>query len=430
MARRKSIEFEAVVLLGCALLISSAAGIGHRYDENLRRGLSEVGRQIFDVTKYGAVPNNDRKDNTQAFMKTWVAACKTSTAPAKMLVPEGSFLVGPVVFQGPCKSSHPIIIEVLGTIKGTTDVSEYSSPEWFSIEQIDGLLLTGNGTFDGQGPKVWKYNDCKTNPDCQHLAATLKISHVNNAIIEGITSLDSKWFHFFAYGCKNITFNNVKVIAPDESPNTDGIHLSATSSATVNGVTIQTGDDCLAIGQDTHDILVQNVTCGPGHGLSIGSLGKWAWDKSVSQIHVKNCTLTNSTNGARIKTWAGKTSGTASGIIFEDLIMNGVKNPIIIDQSYGGKNSASKWKISDVHFKNIKGTSISKVSVSLGCSQLFPCDVELSGINLKYVGQKFKTPQTDSVCSNTKLLRFGSENPRPCNSKLKPTTSFVNNQDV
>ena len=65
MARRKSIEFEAVVLLGCALLISSAAGIGHRYDENLRRGLSEVGRQIFDVTKYGAVPNNDRKDNTQ-----------------------------------------------------------------------------------------------------------------------------------------------------------------------------------------------------------------------------------------------------------------------------------------------------------------------------------------------------------------------------
>ena len=114
-------------------------------------------------------------------MKTWVAACKNSGAAAKILIPKGSFLVGPVVFQGPCKSSEPIIIEVQGTVKATTDVSDYSSPEWFSFENIDGLVITGSGTFDGQGPKVWKYNDCRTNPDCQHLAA-VSLTNINSLL--------------------------------------------------------------------------------------------------------------------------------------------------------------------------------------------------------------------------------------------------------
>lgn len=66
---RRLIDFEAVVLLGCALLISCAAGAfrgGHVHDENSRRGLMQTaGRQVFDVTKYGAVANNDHKDNVQ-----------------------------------------------------------------------------------------------------------------------------------------------------------------------------------------------------------------------------------------------------------------------------------------------------------------------------------------------------------------------------
>lgn len=421
MERRRLIDhFEAVLLLCCAFLISSAAGAfrGHVSDDTgLRRGLTETGRQIFDVTKYGAVANNERKDNVQAFMKTWVAACRNSNAPAKIVIPTGAFLVGPVVFQGPCKSSEPIVIEVQGTVKATTDVSDYSSPEWFSFEYVNGLVLTGKGTFDGQGPKVWHYNDCKTNPNCQHLASSLRFSNVNNTYVEGITSLNSKWFHFFIYESKNITLNNVKITAPADSPNTDGIHISASTSVNVTNTAIATGDDCIGIVQDCHDIYITNVTCGPGHGISVGSLGKWSYDKGVSNIVVRNCTLVNTTNGARIKTWGGTTSGEATGIIYENIIMKNVKNPIIIDQNYGRKNQPSKWKIKDVHFRNIKGTSASKVSISLGCSSLFPCEVvEMSNVNLSYGGTKFATTATDSVCENAKVTNSGS-NPVPCSSK-------------
>ena len=71
---------------------------------------------------------------------------------------------------------------------------------------------------------------------------------------------------------------------------------------------------------------------------SIGSLGKWPDDKGVTNIQVKNCTFDNTTNGARIKTWGGTTSGEVSGITYDNLIMKNVKNPIIIDQNYGRAN--------------------------------------------------------------------------------------------
>ncbi|XP_038896337.1 exopolygalacturonase clone GBGE184-like [Benincasa hispida] len=263
--------------------------------------LNGNGGAVFDVTKYGAKADG-KTDDAQAFMTTWIAACRNTDGPAKFLIPQGTFLVGPVTFAGPCKS-FPITLENQGTVKATTDITEYSSPEWFSIEDITGFILTGSGVFDGQGTAAWPYNDCKTNNFCQNLPIEKK---------------------------KNI-------IAPGNSPNTDGMHISTSKLVTITNSVIGTGDDCVSIGHSTEKITVTGVTCGPGHGLSVGSLGKYSKEKSVYDVLVKNCTIFNATNGARIKTWASPVSGLASGITFEDIVMYNVKNPIIIDQTYGTK---------------------------------------------------------------------------------------------
>ena len=104
----------------------------------------------------------------QAFIQTWRAACD-SGVPAKLVIPVGTFLTSPVVFQGPCKSTEPIVFEVQGNVKATSDLSEYSSGQWILFERIDGLTLNGGGAFDGQGGAVWKYNDCHQNKQCQPL---------------------------------------------------------------------------------------------------------------------------------------------------------------------------------------------------------------------------------------------------------------------
>ena len=70
---------------------------------------------------------------------------------------------------------------------------------------------------------------------------------------------------------------------------------------------------------------------------SVGSLGKYKNEQPVVGVNVTNCRLSNTTNGARIKTWANEYGGEASGIIFDNLILDHVKAPIVIDQSYGSK---------------------------------------------------------------------------------------------
>uniref|UniRef100_A0A2N9IAK8 Exopolygalacturonase-like n=1 Tax=Fagus sylvatica TaxID=28930 RepID=A0A2N9IAK8_FAGSY len=403
-------EVKAVVVLGLAFSCFVAEAIS-------RRGLIDAGPTDFNVNSYGAKAD-DKTNNEQAFMKAWVAACKSSGPAAKLVFPKGTYLTGPVTFAGPCTVSE-ITVEVQGTIKATTDVSDYSSPEWFSFESIDGLTLYGTGGgFNGQGEASWKYNDCHDNSQCQLLATSIYFRRLNNTIVHGITSLNSKSFHTHVVSCQNFTAYNLTITAPANSPNTDGMHISMSNLVNISNSVIATGDDCISIGQGNTNISITKITCGPGHGISIGSLGKYDDEKDVSGIVVTNCTLKNTTNGARIKTWPGSPPSKASSITFQDIIMDMVQNPIIIDQKYGSHKSApSRVQISDVHFKNIVGTTTSKVAVTLSCSSQVPCQgVELFDIDLDYMGMSAvkDVVQFSNSCLNAKVKSGGKQNPPAC----------------
>jgi galacturan 1,4-alpha-galacturonidase len=166
---------------------------------------------------------------------------------------------------------------------------------------------------------------------------------VNNSMVHGLTSKDSKNFHVMVLGCNNFTFDGFTVTAPGDSPNTDGIHMGRSTDIKILNTNIATGDDCISLGDGSRKITVQNVKCGPGHGISVGSLGKYTTEDNVEGVIVKNCTLTATQNGVRIKTWPDAPGTiTVSDIHFEDIIMNNVMNPVIIDQEYCPWNQCSK----------------------------------------------------------------------------------------
>jgi galacturan 1,4-alpha-galacturonidase len=76
------------------------------------------------------------------------------------------------------------------------------------------------------------------------------------------------------------------------------------------------------------------------------------------------------------------------------------------------QGAPSKVKISNVNFKNVKGTSASQVAVKLVCSKEFPCEhVQLSDINLKYSGQG---GQATSTCANVNGVSTGIQVPPSC----------------
>ena len=166
---------------------------------------------------------------------------------------------------------------------------------------------------------------------------------LNNSQIRDITSKDSKNFHINIFGSDNVEFNNVKINAPGDSPNTDGIHIGRSQNIKIYNTHIKTGDDCISLGDGSVNITVDSVTCGPGHGISVGSVGRHTNELPIENVIVKNCKLTNTQNGVRIKTWpAAPGTITVTKMHFENIVMTNVSNPVIIDQEYCPWNQCNK----------------------------------------------------------------------------------------
>ncbi|KAF9603897.1 hypothetical protein IFM89_038332 [Coptis chinensis] len=267
--------------------LSSTVGdnvTGAGNDQQLLSGLG-----TFNVKDYG-VKGDGKTDHTKSLnMKTGLCVFvsrvfnllgKLHVQPqVHHWIPKGTYLIGSVKFNGPCKNAKTITVQLEASFI-------YSSRTSFHCNKV--LILEVARSM----AKELKHG------------RKISVPRANNAI-------------------------------PFLHPNTDGIHIEWSSGISVVDSHIGTGDDCISIGHGNTQITVTGVTCGPGHGISVGSLGRYPKEQDVCGIIVKGCTLTGTMNGIRIKTWENSPGpSTASNMTFDDIIMNNVGNPIIIDQTY------------------------------------------------------------------------------------------------
>ncbi|KAG2285236.1 hypothetical protein Bca52824_044840 [Brassica carinata] len=224
-------------------------------------------------------------------------------------------------------------------------------------------------------------------------------------------------FNFFSVHHFNIT--GVTITAPDDSPNTDGLKFGSCSNIHISNTHIGTGDDCIAILSGTTKMDICNVTCGPGHGISVGSLGKNKNEKDVNGLTVRDTVFNGTTDGIRIKTWEHSASKiVVSNFLYENIQMINVEKPINIDQKYCPHppcktKGESHVQIKDLKLKNIHGTSKKKVAVNLQCSKSFPCkNVQLIDINL--VNKGTEAGPATAVCENVHGSSRGKMFPRHC----------------
>ncbi|XP_064947507.1 polygalacturonase-like [Musa acuminata AAA Group] len=229
-----------------------------------------------------------------------------------------------------------------------------------------------------------------------------------NATIKSISSINIKFFHIHIFELRNITFDSIKINTPGDSPNIDGIHIADSTNIQVANSIIGTSDDCISIGSGYTNLTIFNVLCGPGHGISVGSLGKNVGEKDVIGLNVSNCNLTGTANGLRFKTLQSSPSRLkATDFVFEHIIMNNVYNPIIINQNYFPFANCPKKRVLEKRYEN-------RVAYNLVCSEVAPCEgVELSDISLKYNGNE-KQPKNTSICVHVYGSSNGNVKPDPC----------------
>uniref|UniRef100_A0A0D9VTJ9 Pectate lyase superfamily protein domain-containing protein n=1 Tax=Leersia perrieri TaxID=77586 RepID=A0A0D9VTJ9_9ORYZ len=356
---------------------------------------------VLEVRAFGAV-GDGATDDTEAFRAAWRAACAVDSAV--ILVPSDvTFTITATTFVGPCKPGLifqvgmitllTLFVHVWFILASADRVDGVLMPpddpdcwppsdnkrQWFVFSNLNGLTLRCSGTIEGNGEDWWNL-PCKP-----HRLVRFFMSR--NLVVEGLRVENSPEFHFRFDGCSDVRVDGLSIRSPANSPNTDGIHVENTERVAIYNSMISNGDDCISIGTGSYDVDIQNVTCGPGHGISIGSLGVHNSQACVANVTVRNAVIRNSDNGLRIKTWQGG-MGAVSGISFDTVTMENVRNCIIIDQYYcldkRCMNQSTAVHVTDVSYTNVRGSyDVRAAPIHFACSDTVPCtNITMSEVEL------------------------------------------------
>ncbi|VFR02337.1 unnamed protein product [Cuscuta campestris] len=325
-----------------------------------------------------------------------------------------TYLLSPTHFNGPC---HPNLkLNLHGTIKASGNKEDYKNERqhWIKFNNISNFMVRGGGVIDGNGHIWWKEScKVKTQEACDSGVTPFAVTFQNgkNVSVKNLLFKNSQRMHLVFSNSEVVRASNIVIITPEDSPNTDGIHVSRTTDIVISNSVIGTGDDCISIVNGSMNVRVSRIVCGPGHGISIGSLGKHEdFEEHVSNVGVNTVMLKGTTNGVRIKTWQGG-KGSARNIRFENVVMQNVTNPIIIDQYYCDKprdkngnilscpEKKEAVQVSNVVYRNIRGTSARELAIRFRCSEMVPCEgILLENVNLIREGNHVAKAE----CSNLK----------------------------
>ncbi|CAI0434670.1 unnamed protein product [Linum tenue] len=238
---------------------------------------------------------------------------------------------------------------------------------WLHFSKLNGIIFQGNGVIDGSGSKWWAAS-CKKNKSNQ----ALTIDSSTGVKVKGITVQNSQQMNFVITRCNSVRISDVIISSPGDSPNTDGIHITESTNVVLQDSKIGTGDDCVSIVNGSSNIKMKRIYCGPGHGISIGSLGKDNSTGIVTKVVLDTALLRETTNGLRIKTW-----------------------------------QTAAVEISQIMYRNISGTSKSPKAMKFSCSDTVPC----SNIVLTNVNLEGKDGTVETYCNSAQGFGYGIVHP-------------------
>ncbi|GMY26275.1 polygalacturonase At1g48100-like [Fagus crenata] len=344
---------------------------------------------IFNILSFGA-KGDGVSDDSEALLAAWKAACKFPGATIE-IPSEFNFLIKPITLQGPCMP--PLVLQIDGILLAPPKVGSWPKSslfQWINFKWVQNFTIQGTGTVDGQGFNWWSMSQIPYIQKSKHIPdikpTALRFYSSNDVTVRDIKIIDSPQCHLKFDSSRGVKVSKITISSPEDSLNTDGIHLQNTQDVEIEHSNIGCGDDCVSIQTGCSNVHVHQINCGPGHGISLGGLGK---DKSVacvSNIIVENISIQNTLSGVRIKTWQGGI-GSVKNVSFTNIQVSDVKVPVIIDQFYCDKgfckNQTGAVAISGVKFDQIVGT-YSVQPIHLACSNDIPCtDIDLIDIQLK-----------------------------------------------
>ncbi|KAG7564996.1 Pectin lyase fold/virulence factor [Arabidopsis suecica] len=233
------------------------------------------------------------------------------------------------------------------------------------------VVITGNkGTINGQGKSWWvKYRSGGFKSISRPLL--IEIIFSENVQISNINLIDSPMWNIHPVYCKNVIVKDIKIVAPIDSPNTDGINPDSCTNTLIEDCSVVSGDDCIAVksgidqfgiatGMPTQQLSIRRLTCisPDSAGIAIGS----EMSGGIKDVRIEDVTLINTQSAIRIKTAVGR-GGYVKDIFARRFIMKTMKYVFWMTGSYklhpvGGFDPKALPEISNINYRDMTAENV------------------------------------------------------------------------
>jgi len=358
-----------------------------------------------DVTKYGGA-GDGTTDNTAAFVAA-IADC-SSKGGGKVVVPSGTFLTGPIELL----SNINLNVPTGATIKFSTDATKYLPVVKVSWEgsllynyhpllwahDATNVAITGGGTIDGNASNNdWYKWSSQATPDQTALRTQnangvppeqrvygaghylrpglIEFMNCTNVLFDGFTAQNSPFWTVHPVLSTNITATGLHILG--SAGNTDGFDPEACTDVLIKNLTIQVGDDAIAIkaGRDrdgwtyyrpTENVVIQQSTfTSKVGGVSIGS----EMSGGVRNVYIEDMTLSNSAGDLQYGIYI-KASTTRGGFV-EDIYARRLTVATVSSFLYMTGHYSGGFLIGPTKYATFSNINIDTATVARTTSQPF-----------------------------------------------------------
>ena len=202
--------------------------------------------------------------------------------------------------------------------------------------------IYGPGKVEGSGaPDTW-WKDAKQIKGVFR-PRLMFLNRCEDVTVAGLTFCNSPSWNLHPYFSNRLKFLGVTVLAPWDSPNTDGFDPESCRDVLLSGARFSLGDDCIAVKSGKiymgstyrtpcENLRITHCLMENGHGaVTIGS----EMAGGVRGLTVEDCLFRHTDRGLRIKTRRGRgEQAVVEDVYFHRLVMEGVKAPFTANCFY------------------------------------------------------------------------------------------------
>ncbi|XP_058770338.1 probable polygalacturonase [Vicia villosa] len=383
--------------------------------------INEVRPHSVSITEFGAVGDGITL-NTKAFRNAiFYLNSYADKGGAKLFVPAGQWLTGSFDLI----SHLTLSLDKDAVILGSTNFEDWPVvdplPSYGRGRELPGkrhrsliyghnltdVIITGNnGTINGQGSIWWdKFRNKTLDYTRPHLVELMNSTEI---LISNLTFLNSPFWNIHPVYCRHVIVQNVTILAPLSSPNTDGIDPDSSNDVCIEDCYISTGDDLISIksgwdeygiafGRPSTNIIIRRLTGRTtSAGISIGS----EMSGGVSEVHAEDINIFDSRSAIRIKTSPGR-GGYVKNVYIANMTLVNIDIAIRFSGLYGehpddAYDPDALPVIERITIKDVVGKNIKRAGLIQGIKGDMFVNICLSNITLNV---SKKNPWN---CSNVK----------------------------